>query len=94
MVMRDIPQILAIFHKDRAADRSPRFQGYNPQQTTLHHLALAISLEDFAAEKQRIQTMGVPVRTAEHAWVQWRSFYFEDPEGNTVEFVCYDERVQ
>jgi hypothetical protein len=24
---------------------------------------------------------------------RWRSLYVDDPEGNTVEWVCYDETV-
>ena len=28
--------------------------------------------------------------TATHEWVHWRSLYIEDPDGNEVEFVCYD----
>jgi hypothetical protein len=33
------------------------------------------------------------VTAAEHAWVRWRSLYVDDPEGNTVEWVCYDVSV-
>jgi catechol 2,3-dioxygenase len=58
------------------------------------HIAFAIALEDFAAEKARLEALGVSVRTSEHAWVHWRSLYVSDPEGNLVEFVSYDEAVQ
>ena len=33
------------------------------------------------------------VETAEHGWVHWRSLYLKDPEGNEVEFVCYNPSV-
>jgi hypothetical protein len=28
-----------------------------------------------------------------HPWIGWRSIYIADPEGNVVEFVCYDQGV-
>lgn len=82
-------QILALF--DRSA--SPGYRGLSREQTTLDHLALAISVRDFATELARLQSLGLEVSTAEHAWVHWRSLYFADPEGNRVEFVCYDAAV-
>ena len=33
------------------------------------------------------------VTTADHEWTQWRSLYVNDPEGNVVEWVCYDPTV-
>lgn len=81
-------QILALFDRgDRGSieDEKP--------PTTLDHLAFAVVREDLADEKRRIEQLGVPMETAEHAWVQWRSFYVNDPEGNKVEWVCYDASV-
>src|SRR5262249_2203132 len=82
-------QILALF------DRSehPDYAGLSASQTTVDHFAFSIALEDYEAEKQRLVSMGLEVTTAEHSWVHWRSLYFNDPEGNTVEFVCYDTSV-
>ena len=48
---------------------------------------------DYAAELMRLEGLSLAVRTAEHAWVHWRSLYVADPEGNLVEWVCYDEGV-
>jgi hypothetical protein len=48
---------------------------------------------DDEAEKARLEGPGVRVTTAEHAWVRWRSLYVDDPEGSTVEWVCYGESV-
>src|SRR5208282_6939590 len=33
------------------------------------------------------------LRSKKHEWVNWRSLYFHDPEGNQVELVCYDENL-
>jgi catechol 2,3-dioxygenase-like lactoylglutathione lyase family enzyme len=82
-------QILALF--DRSA--TPRYGGLSRQQTTLDHLAFAIAVRDFATELVRLESLGLEVTTTEHAWTHWRSLYFADPEGNQVEFVCYDATV-
>ena len=82
-------QVLALF--DRSAD--PDFGGLNPRTTTVDHLAFEIDLTDFERERQRLSERGLAVRTAEHGWVHWRSLYVDDPEGNTVELVCYDPSV-
>jgi hypothetical protein len=57
------------------------------------HIAFEIDLADFEPEKRRLEGLGHAVRTAEHAWVRWRSLYVTDPEGHTVELVCYDPSV-
>ena len=82
-------QIFALF--DRTAE--PGYQGLSSAHTTVDHLAFAIALEDFAAEKARLEAAGLRVETAEHAWVHWRSLYVSDPEGNRVELVCFDPSV-
>jgi catechol-2,3-dioxygenase len=64
------------------------------EQTTLHHIALNISLEDFESEKQRLENLGLKVNATVHEWLHVRSMYFSDPEGNTLEFVAYDETVR
>lgn len=66
----------------------------NAAATTLHHIALNVSLEDFESEKTRLEGLGLQVNTTVHAWLHVRSLYFSDPEGNLLEFVAYDERVR
>ncbi|MBA2339987.1 MAG: VOC family protein [Pyrinomonadaceae bacterium] len=82
-------QILALFDRSRQAG----YQGLTSEKSTVDHFAFAIPLADFDAEKKRLEQLGLEVKTAEHAWVHWRSLYVSDPEGNTVELVCYDETV-
>lgn len=65
----------------------------NPQETTLHHIALNIALEDFRSEKMR-PSLGLKVNATVHEWLHVRSLYFPDPEGNSLEFVAYDESVK
>ena len=61
--------------------------------TTLAHLAFEISLADYENEKRRLEQKGIKVFLFQAGWVHWRSLFFRDPEGNWVEFVCYDESV-
>jgi catechol 2,3-dioxygenase-like lactoylglutathione lyase family enzyme len=82
-------QILALF--DRTTETG--YAGLDPARTTVDHIAFAIDLDDFASEQARLEDLGQSVRTSEHAWVQWRSLYVDDPEGNTVELVCYDASI-
>ena len=82
-------QILALFdRKDQMG-----YQGLDSALTTVDHLAFTIALDDYRSEKERLEALGLAVRTAEHAWVQWRSLYISDPEGNEVELVCYDPEI-
>ena len=83
-------QILALF--DRAGVAG--YQGLSAAQPTVDHLAFTIGLEDFQPELERLNGLGLAVRTSEHAWVQWRSRYFDDPDGNLVEFVCFDANIK
>ena len=85
-------QILALFDR---ADQVARGDRSSPSAgtSTVDHIAFAIPLADFAGEKERLEGLGLEVKTAEHAWVRWRSLYVEDPEGNSVELVCFDESV-
>jgi catechol-2,3-dioxygenase len=77
-------QVLGLFH------RSVRV---GPEHTTVDHIAFTIALGDFDSERNRLESLGLEVEVQEHAWVRWRSLYFNDPEGNQVELVCYDESL-
>ena len=66
----------------------------NPAGTTLHHIALNVALVDFESEKLRLEGLGLKVNATVHEWLHVRSLYFPDPEGNSLEFVSYDESVR
>jgi catechol-2,3-dioxygenase len=76
--------VIALFKRDFPAEK---------ERSTLDHFAVTISREDYEPQKQRLEELGLTVETANHSWVHWRSLYIQDPEGNTVEFVCYDPTV-
>ena len=64
------------------------------EQTTVDHIAFTISKEDYDLERLRLEALGLEITVSKHAWVQWRSLYFNDPEGNQIELVCYDRSVE
>jgi catechol-2,3-dioxygenase len=82
-------QVLALFDRSQ----SPGYRGTDAATSTIDHIAFEIPLADFADERKRLESLGLHVETAEHAWVHWRSLYVSDPEGNQVELVCYDGSV-
>ena len=82
-------QILALF--DRSGQ--PDYEGLDPNKSPIDHLAFEIDLEDYEAEKKRLTDLNVIIREDVHQWVKWRSIYFTDPDGNTVELVCHDPGI-
>jgi catechol-2,3-dioxygenase len=87
-------QNLALFDATNRMFLEPKSLELSPEQTTLHHIALNISLEDYEIEKKRLEGLGLSVLATDHDWLHVRSLYFADPEGNQLEFVCYDETVR
>ena len=82
-------QILALFARSRQTD----YRGVEPEKSTVDHFVVSIQVTAFAGEKKRLERLGLNVKTADHAWVHWRSLCARDPESNIVELVCYDEGV-
>ena len=77
-------QVLGLFDRSVSVDQ---------ERTTVDHIAFTIGLPDYDSERKRLETLGLNVEVKEHQWVNWRSLYFHDPEGNQVELVCYDENL-
>ncbi len=86
-------QNLALFEASNTMFLDNKAVQLNSQETTLHHIALNIVLEDYESEKNRLESLGLKVNATEHEWLRVRSLYFPDPEGNFLEFVCYDASV-
>jgi catechol-2,3-dioxygenase len=79
------PQALVLF--DRKLD-------VRPETSTLDHLAFVIELSDYEARRRQLENAGLRVTPKQFPFFQWRALFIKDPEGNTVEFVCYDPKVQ
>src|SRR5579871_1460058 len=87
-------QAIGLFELDEVSDVDDTcFDGHDVRKTPFHHFAFIIDLKDYGNEFKRISALGHELRTMEHSLTQSRSFYLYDPDGNTVEFVCYDPSI-
>ena len=79
------PQLLVLF------DRKVKL---NIALTTVDHFAFEISLEQYPTERERLQQKGLELTEriwrGEYAWLQARSVFFDDPDGNTIELIAHD----
>jgi catechol-2,3-dioxygenase len=79
------PQLLVLFDREVRVDIN---------LTTLDHLAFEIPLEQYDVQRTRLQALNVElverVWSGEYAWLQARSLFFDDPEGNTIELIAHD----
>ena len=87
-------QNLALFEAEEQSFLENKSIELSPEQTTLHHIALNVALDDFESEKMRLEGLGLKVNATVHEWLHVRSMYFYDPEGNHLEFVAYDDTVR
>ena len=86
-------QNLALFHASNRAFLKTKSAALSSDQSTLHHIALNIDLEDYESEMRRLEGLGLDVKATPHPWIHARSLYFPDPEGNLLELVCRDDQV-
>ena len=87
-------QNLTLFRADERWLLENKSLQLSPEGSTLHHVALNVALEDFEPGKKRLEGLGLKVVATTHEWLHVRSLYFPDPEGNLLEFVCYDASVR
>ncbi len=78
------PQLIVLFDRDTRVDAAT---------STLDHLAFLINLNDYDDQRRRLENLGISVVPKEFPERHWRSLFFTDPDGNTVEFVAYDRSV-
>jgi catechol-2,3-dioxygenase len=78
------PQALVLFDRQLAV---------SPAAGTLDHLAFVIALEDYDERRRELEAAGLEVEPKTFEFFHWRSLFIADPEGNRVEFVCYDPSV-
>ena len=81
-------RVLGLFDRRTRDPIAPRAEA-----STLDHFAFEIPLSAYESERARLESLGLSVRTREFPGLHWRGLFVRDPEGNTVEFVCYDASV-
>ena len=66
-------QNLALFDATNRMFLETKSQELSPAETTLHHIALNVPLEDFESEKMRPEGVGLKVDATVHEWLHvWR----------------------
>jgi catechol-2,3-dioxygenase len=89
------PQLLAIFQESHtfSGPKDVKTDLANSRVGTLHHFAFVVDQQDFESEKDRLLARNLSLQFAEFSQFGWRSIYLFDPDGNSVEFVCYDSSL-
>jgi len=62
-------QNLALFEATNRILLETKSEQLSSDQTTLHHIALNVSLEDFESEKMRLEGLGLKVNATVHEWL-------------------------
>lgn len=86
-------QNLALFVAEERSFLENKSAQLNSETSTLHHIAFNIDLDDFVSQKERLEGMGLNVQAVDHEWIHLHSLYFSDPEGNTIEFLSFDDNL-
>ena len=89
------PQLLAIFSKSHEFSGPKDMQPEEAKASvgTLHHFAFVLDAKEFSLEQDRLRALDIDVQLSEHSQFGWRSIYLYDPDGNSVELVCYDSAI-
>jgi catechol 2,3-dioxygenase-like lactoylglutathione lyase family enzyme len=82
-------QMLALIDFRRHVFAKERFDGHEPTRSTLNHLAFEIRPEDYEAEKERLDKLGLNPRPATFPAMAARALFFNDPEQNLLELICH-----
>ncbi len=78
-------RVLVLFDRSARDPIPPR-----AESSTLDHFAFEIPLSTYESERVRLEGLALRVTTREFPGLQVRALFVSDPEGNTVELVCYD----
>lgn len=85
------PQLFVLIDVHRHPGAINRFKGIDIDRSTFNHVAFEITPEDFDAEKERLESHGLEVRTQQFPFLNAHALFFEDPEGNLIEFICHHQ---
>ena len=75
------PQALVLFDRGREL---------SVEASTLDHFAFVIGLDEYDGRRRRLEELGLEPTAKEFPGFGWRALFVRDPDGNAVEFVCYD----
>ena len=91
-------QVLALFNKQFVSRPGLHPTGIEAPMTgassSLHHLAFSLPFGEQESVMSWYEANELPYRVETFGWVGWRGVFTEDPEGNTVELVAYDDSIK
>lgn len=85
---RHPPMLVLIDHR-RHVFAKQRFRGHDVSQSTLNHLAFEVPADSFTFHVERLESFAIPTRHTEFPAFGAQAMFFNDPEGNTLEFICH-----
>ncbi len=86
-------QVLALF--DKSISGRPGLDAPETgARSSLHHIALSLPYAEQEAVMAWYDKLGLTYRVEHFGWIGWRGIFTEDPEGNTVELVAYDDSLK
>lgn len=88
--------ILALFAADdhgEITDGSDAVRPTTGATSSLHHFALTIPFAEQEAVMSWYEKNGITYRIENFGWIGWRGIFTNDPEGNTVELVAFDNSL-
>lgn len=83
-------QIIGLFARTNPTPFSELNEIPEVATSTMHHLAFEMDVNEYDAVIAKLEEKGIAYKTEAFGWVQWKSIFFQDPEGNVLEYVCYD----
>ena len=91
-------QVLALFNKQFVSRPGLHRTGIEAPMTgassSLHHLAFSLPFGEQESVMSWYEANELPYRVETFGWVGWRGVFTENPEGNTVELVAYDDSIK
>ncbi len=89
--------VLALF-RNGAGTKDAKPNASNPPlagaQSSLHHIALSLPFEEQDALMRWYEARGIAYDVEVFDWVGWRGVFTQDPDGNTVELVAFNEALK
>lgn len=78
-----VPQQVVLIPRPMAAEQPLA------RSRRLHHIGLEVAPEDFAAERERLASLGFEIRGGTHPFLPVDAFYLDDPDGNEIEIAAW-----
>lgn len=83
------PQLLVLIDARRHVFARDRFERVAASTSTLNHLAFEIPPGSYGEHRRRLEDRGLDPQEATFPAMSARALFFEDPEGNLIELICY-----